>query len=98
MKLLFFRDSRLPISRSFHVHVKAIFNLNVTRERRVELDVIGESYLVRGLIINCFSVLVYKCTALWLGFEQMKLCKLPRCDMQHSNQIFAVLRLPSAKV
>ena len=40
------------------MHVKAIFNLNVTRERRVELDVIGESYLVRGLIINSFSVLV----------------------------------------
>ena len=75
---------------------QAIFNLNVTRERRVELDVIGESYLVRGLIINSFSVLVYKCTALWLGFEQMKLCKLSRRDMQHSNQIFAVLRLPNA--
>ena len=80
------------------MHVKAIFNLNVTRELRVELDVIGESYLVRGLIINSFSVLVYKCTALWLGFEQMKLCKLSRRDMQHSNQIFAVLRLSSAKV
>ena len=41
------------------MHVKAIFNLNVTCERiRVELDVIGESYLVRGLIINSFSVLV----------------------------------------
>ena len=80
------------------MHVKAIFNLNVTHERRVELDVIGESYLVRGLIINSFIVLVYKCTALWLGFEQMKLCKLSRCDMQHSNQIFAALRLPSAKV
>ena len=68
----------------------------LTRERRVALDVIGESYLVRGLIINSFSVLVYKCTALWLGFEQMNLCKLSRCDIQHSNQIFAVLRLPSA--
>ena len=80
------------------MHVKAIFNLNVTHGRRVELDVIGESYLVRGLIINSFSALVYKCTALWLGFEQMKLCKLSRRDMQHSNQIFAVLPLPSAKV
>ena len=26
--------------------MKVILNLNVTRERRVELDVIGESYLV----------------------------------------------------
>ena len=76
-------------SRSFHVHVKAILNLNVTRERRVELDVIGDSYLVRGLIINSFSVLVnVHLSALWLGFEQMKLCKLSRRDMQHSNQIF----------
>ena len=41
------------------MHVKAIFNLNVTRERRIELDVIGESYLVlRGLIFISFSVLV----------------------------------------
>ena len=82
------------------MHVKAIFNLNVTRERRVELDVIGESYLVHGLIINSFSVLVNVrlFSALWLGFEQMKLCKLSRRDMQQSNQIFAVLRLLSAKV
>ena len=84
------------------MHVKAIFNLNVTRERRVELDVIGESYLVlRGLIIISFSVLVNVrlfFSALWLGFEQMKLCKLSRRDMQHSNQISAVLRLQSAKV
>ena len=33
-------------------------SLNGTRERRVELDAIGESYLVRGLIMNSFSVLV----------------------------------------
>ena len=85
------------------MHVKVIFNLNVTRERRVELDVIGgESYLVlRGLIIIFFQC-SSKCTslfsALWLGFEQMKLCKLSRRDMQHSNQISAVLRLQSAKV
>ena len=52
------------------MHVKAIFNLNVTRERRVELDVIGESYLVlRGLIIISFSVLVSVLvfSALWFG-------------------------------
>ena len=84
------------------MHVKAIFNLNVTRERRVELDVIGESWS----IISCswlnyqFFQCSSKCTSLfstlWLGFEQMKLCKLSRRDMEHSNQIFAVLRFPSA--
>ena len=72
------------------MHVKAIFNLNVTCERIVELDVIGESYLVRGSIIN----------SLWLGFEQMKLCKPLRRDMQHSNQIlqFYVFRALKSKL
>ena len=41
-KFLFIRDSWSPHSRNFYVHVKAVLELSVTRERTFELNVICE--------------------------------------------------------
>lgn len=41
-KLLLIRDSWFTVKISFHVRVNAIFDFNVSRERRVELNVIRE--------------------------------------------------------
>ena len=52
-KLLLIRDSWFTVKISFHVRVNAIFDFNVSCERRVELNVIREKLFLREIISGC---------------------------------------------